>query len=77
MYNSTLSLMVPLIIGDRDGLYDEYAASNRVPGLWFGPNDNFMVSTGLNNENYFQTFYPYEISKKYRQVLLHYFINRK
>ena len=57
--------MVSLIIGDRDGLYDEYAASNRVPGLWFGPNDNFMVSTGLNNENYFQTFYPYEIGKKY------------
>ena len=70
--------MVPLIKGDRDGLYDEYAASNRVPGLWFGPNDNFMVSTGLNNENYFQTFYPYEIGRKYTHfALLHYFINQE
>ena len=57
--------MVPLIIGDRAGLYDEWAATNRLPGLWFKDDDTFMVSTGMDGKNYFQTFYPYEIGKKY------------
>ena len=57
--------MVPLIIGDRKGLGDDHAATNRLPGLWFKDDDTFMVSTGLDAKNYFQTFYAYEIGKKY------------
>ena len=63
--SSALRSMVPVIIGDRAGLWDEYAATNRLPSLWFKNDTTFMVSTGVDNLNYFQTFYPYEIGKKY------------
>ena len=59
-----------MITGDREGLSDNYAASNRVPGLWFGSNDVFMVSSGIDNQNYFQTFYPYVIGMIYHQKSL-------
>ena len=62
--------MVSLITGDREGLTADSAASNRVPGLWFRSDDVFMVSSGVDDRNYFQTFYPYVIGMIYHQKSL-------
>ena len=49
LHEAALGSMVPLFIGDRAGLWDEYAATSRLPGLWFKNDTTFMVSTGVDN----------------------------